>query len=112
VGDKVFISGVAASGQDLDGLKTVLSVSESGTMFTYATTSSVVPDQPVSGNFKTVDDRFYIALDALRIDNVNTVNPLYGLTGYSIIQDELEKSIVKSPNTTNFIEYRFVLDVT
>ena len=112
VGDKVFISGVAASGQDLDGLRTVLSVSESGTVFTYATTSSVVPDQPVSGNFKTVDDRFYIALDALRIDNVNTVNPLYGLTGYSIIQDELEKSIVKSPNTTNFIEYRFVLDVT
>jgi hypothetical protein len=109
-GDKVFISGVASGVQDFDGLKTVLSAS--GTTFTYATESSDAIDQAVSGNFKTVDDRFYVALDALRIDNVNTVNPLYGLIGYSIIQDELEQSIVKSPNTTNFIEYRFVLDVT
>jgi hypothetical protein len=110
VGDKVFISGVASGVQDFDGLKTVLSAS--GTTFTYATTSANAIDQVVSGNFKTVDDRFYVALDALRVDNINTVNPLYGLIGYSIIQDELEQSIVKSPNTTNFIEYRFVLDVT
>ena len=110
VGDKVFISGVASGVQDFDGLKTVLSAS--GTTFTYATVSANAIDQPVSGNFKTVDDRFYVALDALRVDNINTVNPLYGLIGYSIIQDELEQSIVKSPNTTNFIEYRFVLDVT
>jgi hypothetical protein len=110
VGDKVFISGVASGVQDFDGLKTVLSAS--GTTFTYATTSANAIDQVVSGNFKTVDDRFYVALDALRVDNINTVNPLYGLIGYSIIQDELERSIVKSPNTTNFIEYRFVLDVT
>jgi hypothetical protein len=111
-GDKVFVSGVASGSQDFNGLKTVLSVPED-TVFTYATEfPDTVEDQSVSGNFKTVDDRFYIALDALRIDNINTVNPLYGLVGYSIIQDELERSIVKSPNTTNFVEYRFVLDVT
>jgi len=110
-GDKVFISGVATSGQDFNGLKTVISAS--GTTFTYATESTAI-SQEVSppGKLKTVDDRFYVALDALRIDNVNTVNPLYGLVGYSIIQDELEQSVVKSPNTTNFVEYRFVLDVT
>ena len=110
-GDKVFISGVATSGQDFNGLKTVISAS--GTTFTYATTSTAISQEvsPV-GKLKAVDDRFYVALDALRIDNVNTVNPLYGLVGYSIIQDELERSIVKSPNTTNFVEYRFVLDVT
>ena len=111
-GDRVFISGVASGSQDFNGLKTVLSVPEE-TVFTYATEfPDTVEDQSVSGNFKTVDDRFYVALDALRLDNINTVNPLYGLVGYSIIQDELEQSIVKSPNTTNFVEYRFVLDVT
>jgi hypothetical protein len=110
-GDKVFVSGVATSGQDFNGLKTVISAS--GTTFTYATESTAI-SQEVSpaGKLKTVDDRFYVALDALRVDNINTVNPLYGLIGYSIIQDELEQSIVKSPNTTNFVEYRFVLDVT
>jgi hypothetical protein len=55
---------------------------------------------------------YYIALDALRIDNVSTENPLYGLTGYSIIQNIDELAIVKSPNTNNYIEYRFILDVT
>jgi hypothetical protein len=110
-GDKIFVSGVATGSQDFNGLKTILTAS--GTTLTYASTSTAISQSvaPV-GNLKTIDDRFYIALDALRIDNVNTVNPLYGLVGYSIIQDELQRSIVKSPNTTNFIEYRFVLDVT
>ena len=111
-GDKVFISGVAAGNEDFNGLKTVL-LTPTTTTFTYTSASTAI-SQEVSprGAGKTTDDRFYVALDAIRMDNVNTVNPLYGLVGYSIIQDELKQSIVKSPNTTNFIEYRFVLDVT
>jgi hypothetical protein len=110
-GDRVFISGVSTGEQDFDGIKTVIEAS--GTTFTYASTSTAISQEVTPrGTAKTADSRFYVALDALRIDNINTVNPLYGLVGYSIIQDELQQSIIKSPNTTNFIEYRFVLDVT
>jgi hypothetical protein len=112
VGSKVFISGVSSGSQGLDGLKTVTEV-PSPTTFKYASTTTIeIAIETPSGKAKVADDKFYIALDALRVDNVNTVNPLYGLVGYSIIQDELEKSIVKSPNTTNILQNRFVLDVT
>lgn len=64
-----------------------------------------------NGYIETVNDNFYIAFDALRIDNVSTINPLYGLTGYSVIQNEFGETVTKSPNTNNYIEYRFALDV-
>jgi hypothetical protein len=57
-------------------------------------------------------DDFYIALDAMRLENVSTLNPLYGLTGYSVIQNETGASIVKSPNTSNYIEFRFSIGVS
>jgi len=55
---------------------------------------------------------YYVALDALRLDNVQTQNVLYGMTGYSIVQNGDATSIVKAPNTSNFIEFRFIVDVT
>lgn len=55
---------------------------------------------------------YYIALDAIRLENVGTVNPLYGLTGYSIVQNINAESIVKSPNTSNYVEFRFSIGVT
>jgi hypothetical protein len=55
---------------------------------------------------------FYIALDALRLENVATTNPLYGLTGYSVIKNSTETTIVKSPNTSNYIEFRFSIGVS
>jgi len=30
---------------------------------------------------------YYVALDAVRLENIATVNPLYGLTGYAVIQN-------------------------
>lgn len=57
-------------------------------------------------------DEYYIALDALRLENVSTLNPLYGLTGYSVIQNDTASSIVKSPNTSNYIEFRFSIGVS
>jgi hypothetical protein len=84
------------------------------TTFTYAKTATNVSSQIVvpNGKAEVPSNDFYIALDALRVDNVSTVNPLYGLTGYSIVQNVEEATVVKSPNTNNYIEYRFVLDVT
>lgn len=57
-------------------------------------------------------DNFYVALDAMRLENVATVNPLYGLTGYSVIQNTNGETIIKSPNTSNYVEFRFSIGVT
>ncbi len=59
-----------------------------------------------------VSDKFYILLDALRFENVSTNNPLYGLTGYSVIQNDTASTIIKSPNTSNYIEFRFTVGVS
>jgi hypothetical protein len=57
-------------------------------------------------------ENYYVALDALRLENIATVNPLYGLTGYSIIKNDNAETIVKSPNTSNYVEFRFSVGVT
>jgi hypothetical protein len=59
----------------------------------------------------TVDDSYYVAIDALRIENKNNLNPAYGLTGYSVIRNADSLPIIKSPNTSNYIEFRFSVDV-
>lgn len=55
---------------------------------------------------------YYVALDALKLENIYTTNPLYGLTGYSVIQTQDASTIVKNPNTSNYIEFRFSVDVS
>lgn len=57
-------------------------------------------------------NNYYVALDAMRLENIATVNPLYGLTGYSVIQNATASTIVKSPNTSNYVEFRFSVGVT
>ena len=57
-------------------------------------------------------DQFYIALDALRLENVSITNPLYGMTGYSVIKNADASTIVKNPNTSNYIEFRFSVGVS
>ncbi len=56
-------------------------------------------------------DSFYLCLDGLRLENFTATNSLYGLTGYSVIKNVQFRPIVKSANTTNYIEFRFALDV-
>jgi hypothetical protein len=56
-------------------------------------------------------DLFYVCLDGLRLENITSTNSLYGLTGYSVIKSVGAKPIIKSANTTNYIEFRFALDV-
>jgi len=60
----------------------------------------------------TPSSDYYVAVDALRLENVATLNPLYGLTGYSVIKNTGAETIVKSPNTSNYIEFRFTVGVT
>ena len=63
----------------------------------------------IKGNLPS--DSFYVCLDALRIENTTSTNSLYGLTGYSVIKSVDARPIIKSANTTNYIEFRFALDV-
>jgi hypothetical protein len=56
-------------------------------------------------------DSFYVCLDALRLENTTATNSLYGLTGYSVIKNIQSRPIIKTGNTTNYIEFRFALDV-
>jgi len=114
VGDWVSIFDVDAN---LNGFRQVTDVPTNVT-FKFATTvyvgDTTLPSQLLDprGTVEVTNKDYYLALDALRFDNISTVNPLYGLSGYSIIQNADELPIVKSPNTNNYIEYRFILDVT
>lgn len=60
----------------------------------------------------SASSNYYVAFDAIRLENVSTINPLYGLTGYSIVQNATASTIVKSPNTNNYIEFRFAIGVS
>jgi len=59
----------------------------------------------------TPSDDFYIALDGLRLENVTEQNPLYGMTGYTVIKTENGQTITKEANTSNLVEFRYGLDV-
>jgi hypothetical protein len=58
-----------------------------------------------------VSDDYYVCLDALRLENTTSSNPVYGLTGYSLIKNNNAETITKFANTTNHIEFRFGMDV-
>lgn len=55
---------------------------------------------------------YFVAFDGMRLENVSTVNPLYGLTGYSVIRNTDAETVTKASNTANYIEFRFSLDVS
>ena len=59
-----------------------------------------------------ISNDYYVAFDAMRLENISTVNALYGLTGYSVIKNDEQVTIVKSPNTANYVEFRFAIGVS
>jgi hypothetical protein len=71
--------------------------------------------------YVSVDDSadYYIALDGLRLENTYSGNPLYGMSAYSVVKNvytdsayiAYAKPIIKNPNTSNYVELRFALDV-
>lgn len=54
---------------------------------------------------------FYVGLDAIRFENIGSTSPVYGMTGYTIMKTPGAETIVKQSNTTNYIEFRFGMDV-
>ena len=62
----------------------------------------------------TVYPSYYLAVDALRLENTSSQNPLYGLTGYTVIENTengINRPIVKLPNTSAMIEFRLGVGV-
>ena len=53
----------------------------------------------------------YLAFDAFRIENVTTTNPLYKLSGYSVVRTNTGDPITKNQNTNNYIDFRFNLGI-
>lgn len=109
-GDTVLVSGIDAR---CDGQFIVYDTPTTNT-FRYVNAGSTLSSTAVS---PTVDieaslSQYFIALDAIRFDNIGTINPLYGMTGYSIIQNTNAETIVKSSNSSNYIEFRIIVDVT
>ena len=54
---------------------------------------------------------YYVVLDAARVENLSSVSPIYGLTGYTVTQTTSGLPLLKEPNTVNLVEFRFAMDV-
>ena len=78
--------------------------------FTWSTVKAVKIYASVIKN-SVVSSDYYVCFDALRLENVTSLNPIYGLSGYSVIKNTASQPILKYPNTTNHIEFRFGMDV-
>lgn len=58
----------------------------------------------------TNSEKFFVALDAIRLENISSFNSVYGLTAYTkLLTDDLQP-MLKSENTSNFIEFKYVVD--
>ena len=109
-GDKILVSGLESSGR-FDGMFTINEVTSN--TIKYFKTGTAVSSTAVSPTVRieSPSEDYYVALDAFRLDNKSQANPLYGLTGYSVIKNAGGKTIIKDANTTNYVEFRFGMDV-
>ncbi len=79
--------------------------------FSWNQVTSIKVSSSARDSAGNVSDLFYICLDALRIENISTINPLYGMSGYSVVRTDNGATIKKLENTTNHIEFRFGIDI-
>ena len=113
VGDVITVNGIGAP---YDGTYTVkTSAGPTATSLTYDKTGSGSPvtiSTPDPTKFvEGPSQNFYIALDGMRFENINTLNPLYGLTGYSEVRTDDIRPVTKNANSSSLVEFRFGLDV-
>jgi hypothetical protein len=54
---------------------------------------------------------FYVALDAMRIENISSFSSVYGLTAYTEVKTSDALPIVKVDNSLGLIEFKYVVDV-
>ena len=85
------------------------------TAFTWNTINVVKVYAMVYDNSGGIDpdpsEDFYVALEGLRLENVTSQNPLYGMTGYTVIKTEDGLPVVKEANSSNLVEFRYGMNV-
>lgn len=79
--------------------------------FSWSDATSIRVFATVINNSGQATGSYYVNLDGMRLENKTSDNPLYGLVGYTVIKNTDSTLIVKSPNTKNFVEFRFAMDV-
>jgi len=113
--DDASFDGTALASQDFSTNRYVVSSKELQelsytTFFNWESVSVVKIYVSVTKDNEPSSD-YYVCLDAFRLENLSTNNPLYGLTGYSVIKNNDSLPIVKAENTSNFIEFRLSVGV-
>jgi hypothetical protein len=110
VGNKIIVAGLGDSGR-FDGTFEITEVTSN--TIKYNKTGTAVSSTAVSPTVQIASpsDDYYVCLDAIRLENITSSNPVYGLSGYSVIKNTNSETIVKNANTTNHIEFRFGMDV-
>ena len=110
VGNKIIVSGLGNSGR-FDGTFEITEVTSNTIKYNKA--GAVISSTAVSPTVKieSPSEDYFVCLDALRLDNVATENPIYGLTGYSPVKSPDALPILKDTNTKNFVEFRFAMGV-
>lgn len=78
-------------------------IATSGFSWQNVTSLKIYSSVEVSG---TPTSQFAIALDGLRFDNVSTQNPLYALTGYTIVNNSDGTRLEKKANSADLINFR------
>lgn len=58
-----------------------------------------------------ISDGYLVGIDAIRLENVTAINPIYGMTAYTVIKTDDGNPMIKEANSTNLAEFRFSLDV-
>jgi hypothetical protein len=116
-GDAILITGRTG----YNGLYKIAS-NVNATAFTYSIIAADIGSSGTDGGTVTkLLGNHWIALDGLRFENISSAaaNPLYGLTGYSLLAETAVASngasitnypVIKQRNTNNLIEFKFAVD--
>lgn len=56
-------------------------------------------------------EKFYVALDAMKFENISSFSNVYGLTAYTVMKTANGLPIIKSENSSSLIEFRYAVDV-
>lgn len=110
VGESVVVAGV--SNAIFNGTWVIKAVSDNvGGPYTFSFDLAGASASSSGGTAEAPSSNYYVAVDGIRFDNVSTVNPLYGLTGYSLVKTEDAQPISKDTNSSGVVEFRFGMDV-
>jgi len=62
-------------------------------------------------NNSTGAGNFFVSLDAMRLENVSSFNNVYGLTAYTVTKTTDGLPIIKSDNSSSFIEFKYAVGI-